>query len=120
MKPKTRWATSTTFLFAGLALLITACAGGSDQSGDSLRSVNLDTNNYDQYKIVTLLPRDAIQAIDDPKFLSRDEADESYESQEMILGVEFDGDARAYSVPFLSSHEIVNDFVGGVPIAVTW
>ncbi len=120
MKPKTRWATSTIFLIAGLALLITACAGGNAQSGDSLRSANPDTNKYDQYEIVTLLPRDAIQAIDDPKFLSRDEADESYESQEMILGVEIDGDARAYSVPFLSSHEIVNDFVGGVPIAVTW
>jgi hypothetical protein len=120
MKPKRSWATSTIFLIAGLTLLITACAGGSDQSGDGSRSVNPVTNIYDQYEIVTLLPRDAIQAIDDPKFLSRDQADESYEPQEMILGVEFDGDARAYSIPFLSSHEIVNDFVGGVPIAVTW
>ncbi len=120
MNPKTRWATSTIILFAGLALLFTACAGRSDQPKDGLRSGNPDTNKYDQYEIVTLLPRDAIQAIDDPKFLNVDEADESYEPQEMILGVELNGDARAYSVPFLSSHEIVNDFVGGVPIAVTW
>ena len=31
-----------------------------------------------------------------------------------------EGDARAYSVPLLSRHEIVNDVVGGKPIAVTW
>ena len=37
-----------------------------------------------------------------------------------FLGVEFNGDARAYSVPLLSSHEIVNDTVGGVKISVTW
>jgi hypothetical protein len=39
---------------------------------------------------------------------------------ELILGVEIEGDARAYSVPLLSRHEIVNDVVGGKPIAVTW
>lgn len=40
---------------------------------------------------------------------------------ELILGVEIEGDARAYSVPLLSRQEIVNDVVGvGKPIAVTW
>ena len=31
---------------------------------------------------------------------------------ELILGVEIEGDARAYSVPLLSRHEIVNYVVG--------
>lgn len=73
-----------------------------------------------EYKIVTLLPPDAIPAIFDPQFLSAEEADQQYEPNEMVLGVEINGDARAYSVPHLSGHEIVNDTVGGVPIAVTW
>ena len=30
------------------------------------------------------------------------------------------GDARAYPINILSSHEIVNDFVGGEAVAVTW
>ena len=43
-----------------------------------------------------------------------------YRSDEKILGIEINGDVRAYSVPMLSRHEIVNDIVGGIPIAVTW
>jgi hypothetical protein len=71
-------------------------------------------------EIVTLLPRDAIPAIDNPVFLSAEEADLQYEPDELVIGVNFDGDARAYSIPKLSSHEIVNDTVGGRKIAVTW
>lgn len=76
--------------------------------------------DYADLEIVTLLPRDAIPAIDNPQFLSADEADEFYDPDELVIGVTFNGDARAYSVPLLSNHEIVNDTVGGVKIAVTW
>ena len=71
--------------------------------------------------IVTLLPPDQIPSIDNPTFFeTTEEADAVYDDGEYILGIEIDGDARAYSVPLLSSHEIVNDVVGGSPIAVTW
>ena len=71
--------------------------------------------------IVTLLPPDAIPAINNPMFFdTTEEADEVYGESEYVLGVEIDGDARAYSVPLLSSHEIVNDVVGSRAIAVTW
>ncbi len=73
-----------------------------------------------EFEIVTLLPPDAIPAISDPSFVSAEEADDQYEQDELVLGVEIDGDARAYSIPLLSRHEIVNDVVGGKPIAVTW
>jgi hypothetical protein len=69
---------------------------------------------------VTLLPPDSIPAIDDPQFYGVDEADEEYHPEELILGVEIDGETRAYSVSLLSRHEIVNDTVAGQPIAVTW
>jgi hypothetical protein len=72
------------------------------------------------YQIITLLPKDAIRSIDDPKFYSVAEADEEYSPGEFIIGVEFDGEARAYSIPLLSSREIVNDTIQGRPIAVTW
>jgi hypothetical protein len=71
-------------------------------------------------KIITLLPFDAIPAILEPRFLSDEEAREQYAEAELVLGVSIDGDSRAYSVPYLSSREIVNDVVGGQPIAVTW
>ena len=76
--------------------------------------------DYSDLEIITLLPQDAIPAIDDPKFLSAKEADEEYSPDELILGVEYNGDARAYSISHLSRHEIVNDTVGGVKISVTW
>ena len=78
------------------------------------------TRNYDDLEIVTLLPRDAIPAIDNPQFWTVEEAEGRYQPDELVIGVEFDGEARAYSVPFLSGHEIVNDTVGGRKIAVTW
>ncbi len=95
-----------------ILLLLAACAQ---------RTTTLTNDNHDtDYELVTLLPRDAIPAIDDPYFLSAAEADAAYDADELIIGVAFDGDARAYSIPLLSSHEIVNDTVGGVKIAVTW
>jgi hypothetical protein len=120
MRLKRKRATSLFVGFFGLAFLVTACSQSGIPSGSNEDAARGVVDKYDDYQIVTLLPQDAIQAIDQPKFLSVAEADEKYEPQEMILGVEFNGDARAYSVPFLSSHEIVNDTVGGVAIAVTW
>lgn len=73
------------------------------------------------FDVITLLPPDAIPAISNPGFYeSLEAADESYSDDDLVLGIEIDGDARAYSVPLLSRHEIVNDVVGGKPVAVTW
>ena len=71
-------------------------------------------------QIITLLPRDAIPAIDNPHFYSVGEADAEYAPDELVLGVSLNGESRAYSTPLLSRHEIVNDTVGGRKIAVTW
>lgn len=79
-----------------------------------------DTTKYDELEIVTLLPPDGIPAIDNPVFLPADEADQEYAPDEQVIGVVFNGEARAYSINLLSGHEIVNDEVGGIKIAVTW
>lgn len=73
-----------------------------------------------EYSIITLLPKDGIRSIDNPKFLEVPEADLEYDADELVIGVEFDGEARAYSIDLLSRREIVNDEVQGRPIAVTW
>ena len=95
-----------------------------DASGASVNEAagppRFPASKYADLEIVTLLPPDAIPAIDDPVFLSAVEADAVYDPDELVIGVVFDGDARAYSVPFLSGHEIVNDTVGGRKIAITW
>lgn len=100
---------------------------GSGSGTDDTESATSNQSESDttpresrDYQIITLLPPDAIPSIDDPIFLSAEEADKEYAPDEEVLGVFFDGEARAYSVPLLSSHEIVNDTVAGRKIAVTW
>lgn len=70
-------------------------------------------------EIVTVLPKDAIPAILSPSFEEGNRAS-WLKGNDAVVGVEMGGDSRAYPVPTLSRHEIVNDRVGGIPIAVTW
>ena len=70
--------------------------------------------------IYTVLSRDAIRSIDSPRFVGPNAAAEWMRAEEMVLGLSINGDSRAYAINMLSSHEIVDDVVGGVPVAVTW
>jgi hypothetical protein len=112
------------FLTLLLGLFLTGCAtlvGSPPEDGDAAVSETEGNNKIDrEFRIVTLLPKDAIPSIDNPHFYTVEEADQEYDPDEIVLGVVFGGEARAYSVNMLSSHEIVNDVVAGVPIAVTW
>ena len=70
--------------------------------------------------IITVLGKDGIPAILDPVFLTAQEAQIDMWDGEKVLGVSIDGDSKAYPLNMLSRHEIVNDTVGGKPVAVTW
>lgn len=70
--------------------------------------------------IITVLGKDGIPAILDPVFLTAQEAQIDMWDGEKVLGVSIDGDSKAYPLNMLSRHEIVNDSVGGKPVAVTW
>ncbi len=67
-------------------------------------------------ELVDVLPRDAIPAILKPTFGSSG----WLKGSAVVLGVEIGGQARAYPLAILTWHEIVNDVVGGVPIAATY
>ncbi len=73
-----------------------------------------------ELRLVTLLARDGIPAIDAPQFYTADEADREYAPDELVLGVVLEDESRAYSTDLLDRHEIVNDTLAGHPIAVTW
>ena len=64
-------------------------------------------------------PPDGIPAIDEPTFLAAADID-FLADDEPVLALEIDGDARAYPIQVMIWHEIVNDTVGGVPVAVTY
>ena len=65
-----------------------------------------------------LLPRGRIAAINKPQFVTADKARISGDS--WVLGVVMNGEARAYSLTLLNSHEIVNDTFGDKPVAAVW
>jgi len=65
-------------------------------------------------------PRDGIPSIDEPVFVSLEEADALYDVREPVMALELEGEARAYPLQILIWHEIVNDVIADVPVAVTF
>ncbi|MEX2473307.1 MAG: DUF3179 domain-containing protein [Gemmatimonadota bacterium] len=65
-------------------------------------------------------PKDGIPAIDDPRFVSIRAADAWLEDREPVVVVRHGDDVRAYPYQIMIFHEIVNDEVGGKPLAVTY
>ncbi|MDQ4076091.1 MAG: DUF3179 domain-containing protein [Chloroflexota bacterium] len=70
--------------------------------------------------IRTLFPPDAIQALDHPATVSAEQAAAYMVPRAEVMGVVVNDEARAYPVGLLSRHELVNDTLGGEPIAVTF
>ncbi|MBE8158729.1 MAG: DUF3179 domain-containing protein, partial [Betaproteobacteria bacterium] len=64
-------------------------------------------------------PKNGIPAIDAPVFAAA--ADAGFiQNEELVLGVFINEDARAYPIKILNWHEIVNDEIGGAPVAITY
>lgn len=65
-----------------------------------------------------LLRRDAIFPVYDPVFTDANGV--SWPEDSLVIGVDLEGEARAYPVAFLNRREIVNDNHRGIPTLVTW
>ncbi len=61
---------------------------------------------------------DCIPSIDNPKYVTGNP--DWMDPGNLVIGVEIDGDARAFPLKILDRHEIVNTEVGGEPVAVTY
>ena len=92
---------------------------GDDPDDDPFRVTSI-VENGKRYEVMTILPKDAIRAVFSPNFFTADEAKDQYRDTDLVIGVSIGDEHRAYNVAYLSGHEIVNDVVGGRPIAVTW
>ncbi len=64
-------------------------------------------------------PKDGIPSIDQPQFRPVAEID-NLPDQEPVIGLVVGGVAKAYPLRILIWHEIVNDSIGGTPVAVTF
>ncbi len=79
-----------------------------------------EATHVDTSDVIYVLPPDGIPAIMDPRFSTDDWLTAEYGDQEKVLAVVINGDVRAYPIRILNWHEIVNDVVGGIPIAATY
>ncbi len=78
--------------------------------------------------IVRAMNRDGVMALTDPVSVdaaevdrfNREERGKMLVPDDRVIGVEIAGDARAYPLRLMRWHEVVNDVVGGEPIAVTY
>lgn len=64
-------------------------------------------------------PKDGIPSIDNPVFAEIQNSDFMSDSY-TVIGLEINGEAKAYPLFILVWHEIVNDKVGDVPVSVTY
>jgi len=98
---------------------------GAVQAGPEFWSAEWPETDFDQtslesyVEVTSIIPKDSIPAIDDPQFVPVSEKTGLGE-REPVIAVEIGQDARAYPIRYLTWHEIVNDTVGGVPVAVTF
>lgn len=64
-------------------------------------------------------PKDGIPSLDNPVFVLIQNSD-FISDHDTVIGLEINGEAKAYPLFILVWHEIVNDTVGGAPVSVTY
>jgi hypothetical protein len=71
---------------------------------------------------VPVVPRDAFPVFDNPKMVPAAEAEARglVFERDMVIGVARGREAKAYPITIMGVHELGNDTIDGVPIAVTW
>ncbi|MGI9350990.1 MAG: DUF3179 domain-containing protein [Rhizobiaceae bacterium] len=106
-------------VFVLMAGLYPAVADPNPSSWENWKT-NFDLISVPPHEIQSGGPsKDGIPSIDKPKFSVVGEVNNIGEN-EPVIGLEIDGDARAYPLSVLMWHEIANDVVGGIPVAVTY
>lgn len=65
-------------------------------------------------------PKDGIPSIDNPKYVSVEEASKYVQDNELVLGIIYKGVKRVYPLQVMVWHEIVNDEIAGDPILITY
>ena len=98
---------------------------GENQNGDLEQEIMVDENGVKYIVHPGKIrsggpPKDGIPSIDDPKFVSVNEADVWIADNELVLALVYKGVERVYPLQILVWHEIVNDVIEGDPILVTY
>ena len=85
---------------------------------DQPPKINRRVDVPDDLRVRWLIPWDGIQPIYKPEFAQASEA--PLKDDELIIGVAWEGEAKAYPISVLRTREMVNDELAGIPTLVTW
>ena len=86
----------------------------------SFWETNCFKHSIDCDDVLQAQSKDGIPSIDEPEFEDFAGAEDWLGEDVPVLALEINGDARAYPLGILIWNEIVNDIVGGTPVAVTY
>jgi hypothetical protein len=98
------------------ALSLAGCASSEADSAE-FYPVGAGEELLEKDYLTATASRDFLRPIY-PKFVAAEAAE--LEPLDIVMGLEINGDARAYPVRILNTREMVDDVVGGVPVLVTW
>jgi hypothetical protein len=110
--------------FKGVQVDWSRIAGLYDDEDDQIKPYNgFDLSNclIDRSEIITPGPvKGGIPPIHEPIFAPADKADQFMGDDDLVIGVAWQGEAKAYPICILESHECINDQLAGKPLAVTY
>ena len=117
-----------TGIFAALAIIgVMMITTPEDSSSTSLAQVPRRASQFDLSNATVDAqeiraggpPKDGIPALTQPRLIPVAQAD-YLKGNDRVIGVMIDDQARAYPLAILNYHEIVNDTIANVPVAVTY
>ncbi|MBT6095811.1 MAG: DUF3179 domain-containing protein [Rhodospirillaceae bacterium] len=86
---------------------------GGERTNPTKMKIRLEEVTWGGVKV------DGIPSLDNPTLLDADSADYLVGSDE-VFGVAINGDVRAYPLRIMGWHEMFNDTIGGVPVALAY
>ncbi len=113
-------AAAVTLSVIGFATLSSPAGSATANQETSTKETSTPTPLVPLEKIVSGgPPKDGIPSIDKPKFVSVDKAT-FMQDGDIVIGLQHNGVTKAYPLKILVWHEIVNDNIGGIPVAATY
>ena len=112
-----------TFFFGAILLAVPAVAQRSFDTDIISETFGFDADTKKSVALADLHQgcpaRDCIPSIDDPQYIAAADATHVGDD-DIVLALSWNGEHRAYPARILDHHEIVNDVIGGTPLAITW
>jgi hypothetical protein len=92
----------------------------TSDSDDAPETDSPSAPDFDSSKLTTIHPKGGVPSLDPPLLLEDIASVDWLDEKEPVIAVVLEGESRAYPLRILTWHEIVNDEIKDVPIAVTY